>query len=221
MSGFEKSTLRWAKVAVLMSFLAAVFVCAQWYEMHTGGVDTHNLAVAAKNQADLQREQLEGTMAAVVRLEEPRVTPDPITGRPLLVMLLLNQENRMMARNVYVRFEIKTTSFPRTDTLLQSIPKTIEIPQLSKSSGKNYFLSNFTKQDEQFVTQKKTLTVEGKFGFDDGFDNKVEQPFCYSYIGIYNFKNEQTAGSTSGGGGFIPCGEFGERVAYLLAHPWK
>jgi hypothetical protein len=37
MSGFEAATLRWAKVAVLMSFLAAVFVCLQWYEMHAGG----------------------------------------------------------------------------------------------------------------------------------------------------------------------------------------
>jgi cell division protein FtsL len=56
MSGFEKSTLRWAKVAVLMSFLAAIFVCAQWYEMHAGGVDTHDLAVAAGKQADRTKE---------------------------------------------------------------------------------------------------------------------------------------------------------------------
>jgi hypothetical protein len=52
MSGFEKSTLRWAKTAVIMSAIAAIFVCAQWWEMHEGGADTHGLAVAAKNQAD-------------------------------------------------------------------------------------------------------------------------------------------------------------------------
>jgi hypothetical protein len=51
MSGFEKSTLRWAKTAVFMSGLAAIFVCAQWWEMHSGGKDTHDLAVAAGNQA--------------------------------------------------------------------------------------------------------------------------------------------------------------------------
>ncbi len=59
MSGFEKSTLRWAKVAVLMSFLAAVFVCAQWYEMHMGGADTHDLAVTAKDQAAAAKSQVE------------------------------------------------------------------------------------------------------------------------------------------------------------------
>ncbi|WP_058185995.1 lysozyme inhibitor LprI family protein [Terracidiphilus gabretensis] len=51
MSGFEKSTLRWAKTAVIMSGLAALFVCGQWYEMHEGGADTHNLATAAGTQA--------------------------------------------------------------------------------------------------------------------------------------------------------------------------
>jgi cell division protein FtsL len=52
MSGFERSTLVWARVAAVMSFIAAVFICAQWYEMHTGGQDTHTLAEAAKKQAD-------------------------------------------------------------------------------------------------------------------------------------------------------------------------
>ena len=51
MTGFEKATLQWAKVAVFLSALAAAFVCAQWLEMHAGGKDTHDLAVAAGNQA--------------------------------------------------------------------------------------------------------------------------------------------------------------------------
>jgi cell division protein FtsL len=52
MTGFEKATLRWAKVAVIMSGLVAIFVCAQCYEMYTGGKDTRDLAVAAGKQAD-------------------------------------------------------------------------------------------------------------------------------------------------------------------------
>ncbi len=51
MTGFEKSTLRWAKTAVIMSGLAALFVCGQWWEMHKGSTDTHNLAAAAGSQA--------------------------------------------------------------------------------------------------------------------------------------------------------------------------
>jgi cell division protein FtsL len=52
MTGFEKATVRWAKIAVLLSGLAAIFVCAQWYEMHEGGTDTHTLAEAAKTQSE-------------------------------------------------------------------------------------------------------------------------------------------------------------------------
>ena len=51
MSAFERSTLRWAKLAVFLSAVAASFVYLQWREMHTGGQDTHALAVAAGNQA--------------------------------------------------------------------------------------------------------------------------------------------------------------------------
>lgn len=52
MSSFESATLRWARIAVLLSGLASLFMCAQWYEMHTTGMDTHDLAVAAKTQAE-------------------------------------------------------------------------------------------------------------------------------------------------------------------------
>lgn len=51
MTGFEKATIRWTRTAGIMSCFAALFVCAQWWEMHEGGADTHNLAVAAANQA--------------------------------------------------------------------------------------------------------------------------------------------------------------------------
>jgi hypothetical protein len=56
MNEFERSTIKWARVAVLMSGLAALFVCLQWYEMHTGGVDTHDLAVASGKQADRMKD---------------------------------------------------------------------------------------------------------------------------------------------------------------------
>ncbi len=52
MSSFERSTLRWSRAAVLLSLLAAAFVCLQWYEMHEGGKDTHDLALEAKTQAE-------------------------------------------------------------------------------------------------------------------------------------------------------------------------
>ena len=66
MTGFERSTLRWTKVAVILSGIAAILICAQWWEMHSGGVDTAKLAQAAVDQATalkLQEQNME-TLAA-------------------------------------------------------------------------------------------------------------------------------------------------------------
>ena len=57
MTAFERSTLRWAKVAVLLSGLAAIFVCLQWIEMRTTGTDTHTLAERTKDLADRMKDQ--------------------------------------------------------------------------------------------------------------------------------------------------------------------
>jgi hypothetical protein len=57
MTGFERATLRWARVAVIMSALAALFVCLQWWEMHRGGVDTHALAEASGDAANAASDQ--------------------------------------------------------------------------------------------------------------------------------------------------------------------
>jgi hypothetical protein len=51
MSGFERATLRWARASFFIVFATAVFIGLQWREMYIGGQDTHNLAVAAANQA--------------------------------------------------------------------------------------------------------------------------------------------------------------------------
>jgi hypothetical protein len=61
MSAFEKATIRWTRITVVVSILAAGFVCAQWWEMHTGGRDTHDLAIQAGQQAEQARKQADQT----------------------------------------------------------------------------------------------------------------------------------------------------------------
>jgi len=52
LSGFERSTIRWTRASFVVVLATAVFICLQWLEMRSGGTDTHELAVQAKNQAD-------------------------------------------------------------------------------------------------------------------------------------------------------------------------
>jgi hypothetical protein len=51
LSGYERATLRWTIVIVAINVLTCLFIGLQSYEMKTGSVDTHNLAVASGNQA--------------------------------------------------------------------------------------------------------------------------------------------------------------------------
>ena len=75
MNEFEKSTIKWARVAVLMSGVAAFFVCLQWYEMHSGSVDTHDLATAAVKQAEASKQ------LAIQAGNANRLTEESIRGR--------------------------------------------------------------------------------------------------------------------------------------------
>lgn len=51
LSGYERATLRWTIVIVVVNALTCLFIFLQWREMNSGSVDTHTLAQAAKIQA--------------------------------------------------------------------------------------------------------------------------------------------------------------------------
>jgi cell division protein FtsL len=51
LSKYERSSLKWMKLTIVVYALTCAFIALQWYEMKMGSSDTHDLAVAAKNQA--------------------------------------------------------------------------------------------------------------------------------------------------------------------------
>jgi hypothetical protein len=59
MSAFERSSIRWTKGMFAVTLATGVFIAAQWWEIRTGSVDTHELAVAAGKQADAAKTQAE------------------------------------------------------------------------------------------------------------------------------------------------------------------
>ena len=173
-----------------------------------------------QKQTTLTRQQLVGTMSAAVTFQEPRITNDPITNKEIVVILILNQ-GHVIAPQAQATFKIDIVTFPNLNRLLESQTYTIVVPQLGPSGwSQRYPLRDFAPQERQFATQRKTITVKGTLGFDNGFGDKFEQPFCYSYVGSYNIKNEG-GGSTSGGDGFMPCERFEELVPYILKHQLK
>jgi hypothetical protein len=61
MSPFEKNTLRVAMLGLVVTAITMLLIGLQWNEMHTGASDTHDLAVAAKSQADAAQLQAANT----------------------------------------------------------------------------------------------------------------------------------------------------------------
>ncbi len=224
----EKRRDKWDVAKIVAEFIGLGFLIA--YTLYTAGIycanrkaaeATQNTFREIQKQTTLMKQQLVGTMSAIVIFQEPRITNDPMTNKEILVMQLLNR-GHVVSPEAHITVEISTASFPQLVTLHPSQSYTITVPQFGESGwSKNYPLQDFTPQDTHFPSQRKAVTVSGKFGFDNGFGDKIpEQEFCFSYIGSYNTKNED-GGSTSGGGGFVPCDEFRDRVSYISTHQLK
>jgi hypothetical protein len=60
-AGWERTKRVVDLVAGLSVIATMVFIALQWNEMHTGAGDTHDLAVAAKSQADAAKSQADNT----------------------------------------------------------------------------------------------------------------------------------------------------------------
>jgi hypothetical protein len=208
-------------ITACLLLLYVTIAAFQWCEMRRSTDNTSKTLSEVQKQTTLMRQQLEGTMSAVVTFQEPRITPDPVTRVELLVIALPNR-GHVTAPEAHASFQIDTVSFPDLTATLESKTETIVTHQLVPGGawGQNYALPGFTQRELQFTTQRKTITVKGTFGYDNGFGSKFEEPICYSFIGSYNIKNED-AGSTSGGGGFFPCEGFEEKVSYISKHLLK
>ncbi len=150
-----------------------------------------------QKQTTLTRQQLVGTMSAVLTFE-PRITNDPLTATEVVLVQLLNQ-GHVIAPEAHATVQIETISFPNLNKLLESQTYTVVAQQVGPGAGwsRQYPLQDFAQPERQFATQRKTITVKGTFWFDNGFGDKFEQPICFTYIGNYHFKTEE-GGSTSG-----------------------
>jgi hypothetical protein len=60
-SGWERAKRVVDLVAGLSVIATMVFIALQWNEMHSGATDTHDLAIAAKSQADAAKSQADNT----------------------------------------------------------------------------------------------------------------------------------------------------------------
>ena len=170
-----------------------------------------------KQQTELTRQQMEGTMSAIINLDGPQISFDYPSDTDVLLMHLVNQ-GHMISPEGHVSLRIDMAPFPKLAPVLKSQHDAVTIEQFN-GWRKTYKIWNFTKQDQQFSTQKNTLIVNGMFDFDNGFGRIVKQDFCDIYIGNFRITNED--GSILAGGGFRRCEDAKETISHVLRRQGK
>jgi hypothetical protein len=189
----------WA--AVVAASIYAGIAARQLSEMRQATLAAKNAANAASAQAQLMRQQLAGTIGALI---VPRVRIDDVTNT---LEIDLDDLRPTPAPIVHVQFTVSILSFPNRRTFGTPITYSKTITQLSPQGfSVSYPVpAGFGAENKELVTQTKTLRMEGSFDYQNGFGTQ-ESPtnFCYIYIGHFDF-NIAPGQSAYGPPGFQEC----------------
>ncbi len=201
MTGFEKATLRWAKVAVLMSGLAALFVCAQWREMHVSGIDTHALAQQAISQAsamqgqlaemqkqnDFMRREMEATNAAFIQagvgidkdlstVEVGASNGGHVDASNIHIHVVMTQRDALTGRMIGLPVTI-------CDDLYK--PKLTSSPGFDSGLNHKYYPADLPR-DSQFVVQgKRWIEMRSDYRYENGFGKTISDTSCDAFLPVY------------------------------------
>jgi hypothetical protein len=97
MSQFERATLRLGRYGLAVTVLTGIFIVLQWREMHTGSVDTHTLAEAAKSQAEAANKGADAAMRAATAAETAsKVASDSLEIGERAYVLIETEDNPSM-----------------------------------------------------------------------------------------------------------------------------
>jgi len=199
-------------VSVAVSVGTFLILKSQLREMHDGGIDTHNLAVAAgkqaeaaKDQAALLRQQVVGAMSARVALSGPELTNNRLR-------IIWIKQGQVDSPEFNASFQIGTAAFPSLKPLWKSQVYNIRLKPFY-GFRKEYTLPKFSEKEQKLDTQRLTITVKGQFEYDNGFGDKFPQQFCAIYMGSYSYF--ATSGGQVNGGGFIGCEDLKDRLAQV------
>ena len=210
MTGFEKATLRWSKIAVIMATVAAAFISAQWWEMHEGGKDTHNLAsdthtlaLAAKEQADAVKERADSeakdaevSRQITIRQSAAHIIPNFNETRHGINIFFTNT-GKVPALNLEAQFVIDRETFPERQRVGQSYTRRVSEGQVVSGTSNPYYLPDWPEQPGVDIRDMKWATdVRGSYSFDDGYGHKIKEEFCLTHAIVQPSPNSQGMNST-------------------------
>jgi len=194
LTGYEKSTLKWTRVIVGVNVLTLFFIGLQWYEMNSGSKDTHTLAEAAKESADLTGKQLKGTAAAVVDIADLSATSvispilPPVTPSNLRVGAIFENKGQVIAHKVRAELTITKQTLPARKIIGKQDSWLIDVGELIPAKADGSHMESLeivlAREDIDRINRaKETIKIEGVLYYLNGFDNDpIKQPVCFGFL---------------------------------------
>ena len=171
------------------------FAGGQLDEMRKATNATQTAAEAAKGSSDLTRKQMESVDAAKVDLPRGVYISFPFPPRGEAIANLINS-GHAAAHDVHLSLTVtlNESNEQRLNARGRKILyKTETIPAIRPSNAiaREDFVYPFELSQEQYKRILKTddyIIAEGVVDYENGFNTRIKQPFCYAYIwGSPNF----------------------------------
>lgn len=164
-----------------------VFAAFQWSEMKKAARVSERSATAAKDSADLARKQMEGIVAAIVDI--PRGVSIDFPVPPLgEARANLANSGHVLAHDIHLTLSVtiqKTTEGSAARrTILSKVETVPAIPPAAATLRPDFIYPFELSQPEfqQVMDTESYLIAEGLLDYENGFDSRIKQPFCYAYI---------------------------------------
>jgi hypothetical protein len=206
---------QWATFFVtFLAFIAAAVYAGiaqrQKEVMDKTYVESQKQSKAATESTSLLRQQLVGTEAAIVEFKA--------TVNLAGLAIRLENKGHVLANHVNVELEARRQDIPGSKWIgdwQQCTIKDLRLAVGPPGSGKVCpTLYGYSREiyDEMMFT-RQSISIKGKFTYDDGFGNNIHQDICESWLG-YNILIGR--GGSSHAEDFVSCDEFPFAVRHAL-----
>jgi len=166
----------------------AIFAALQWSEMQKATHASQRSALAAKDSGDLARKQMEGIVAAIVDIPHGVSIDFPVPPFGEARANLVNS-GHVLAHDIHLTLSVtlqrtSEDSAARGRTILSKAETVPAIPPTAVTSSPD-FIYPFELSPSEFLQVMNTesyIIAEGLLDYENGFDTRIKQPFCYAYI---------------------------------------
>ena len=172
----------------LAAVVYAIFAALQWSAMKEATQASQRSAIAAKDSADLARKQMEGIVAAVVDIPRGVSVDFPVPPFGEARANLINS-GHVLAHDIHFTLAVtiqrtSEDSAARGRTILSKRETVPAIPPTAVTLRPDFIYPFALSQSEflQLMDTESYIIAEGLLDYENGFDNRIKQPFCYAYI---------------------------------------